>query len=543
MFISEIIGEEYKEWTPDKRVIISAPTGSGKTTFILEVLYPYAVSRKLRILYLVNRKVLKEQIMKQIKDIIYFKLKNPGAQNYITVMTYQSVEELLRRDPNPRSLQGYSYIICDEAHYFLKDSLFNTSTYYSYQFIARHYGSAVLIFISATIEKIKDVLHNNVIMIEDFTMSYWRGSDSNRDFRYGGLRQYDYLNIKIFGKILEIPDIILDNKNNGKWFIFINDIVEGRHIVEILKKQNIDAVFVDARYDSDEEKSLAVNQLVNEQTMRHKVIVSTSALDNGISISDRELRNLIVLAECEEDLIQMIGRRRYDGKKVNLYLCLRSLEEFSKRLHYLEQILDVYTECQGYFEKVPELVGRKVLQSPYFYERARKFLYVHTMYDNFGRVTGQLLCPNLLSIKEITYQISFYRDAIERFKAEGAYAFLKMQLSWLGLDDISETIIYENRVIEIKKHKKIIDDVLMQYIDRELDSNANKELKLQIMDSLRRLLELCAPTNVDISILDEDIRKKDRRISANKFNECMGYIGLKYCMVGGNKKPYFIKEM
>lgn len=66
------------------------------------------------------------------------------------------------------------------------------------------------------------------------------------------------------------------------------------------------------------------------------------------------------------------------------------MEEFSKRLHYLEQILDVYEECQGYFEKKPDMIGQKILQSPYFYERARKFLYVHTCYDNFGRVTGQL---------------------------------------------------------------------------------------------------------------------------------------------------------
>ena len=41
-YISDKIGEQYKEWKQNDRVYITAPTGSGKTQFILKVLLPYA---------------------------------------------------------------------------------------------------------------------------------------------------------------------------------------------------------------------------------------------------------------------------------------------------------------------------------------------------------------------------------------------------------------------------------------------------------------------------------------------------------------------
>lgn len=543
MYVSEIIGEEYKQWTPARRVFISAPTGSGKTTFILDVLYPYAIGQGKRILYLINRKVLREQIEKQVQEIAYMKLKNSNAMSYITIMTYQTLEELAKRNPGAEVLHGYSYIICDEAHYFLKDSLFNTSTDVSYNFVDWYRGKAVLVFISATIDKIKDTIHDNNKVAIDYSTQYREKSVNESDFWYKGEPQYNYLDISIFGKIADIPNIVTNTQNKGKWFIFINDITEGKNIENSLRKQDVDAIFIDARYDSDEEKSHAVVYLVKEQIMKHKVIISTSVLDNGISVNDSELRNMIVLAESEEDLIQMLGRKRYDGKRVNLYLCLQSLEDFNRRLHYLEQILDVHAEYENYAKKAPNMISERLLQSPYFYQRARKFLCAYVGVKNVGMMIQSDFYCNWLSIRELMYQISFYRNAIEKFKTEGSYAFFKMQIGWLGLEDRLEEIIAENYEAEMEKHRKIVEGVLDGYLDRELDGEENKKIKIEIMESLRRLLELCVAKNEDREVLDADIRKKDRVLSANKFNECMESIGLEYRMTGGNKRSYFINKI
>lgn len=43
-YVSDIIGDEYKKWDKGDIVFIKTPTGSGKTTFILDTLLEYAVS-------------------------------------------------------------------------------------------------------------------------------------------------------------------------------------------------------------------------------------------------------------------------------------------------------------------------------------------------------------------------------------------------------------------------------------------------------------------------------------------------------------------
>ena len=41
-YITDEIGEKYKEWGAGDKVFITAPTGTGKTHFILNILLPYA---------------------------------------------------------------------------------------------------------------------------------------------------------------------------------------------------------------------------------------------------------------------------------------------------------------------------------------------------------------------------------------------------------------------------------------------------------------------------------------------------------------------
>ena len=42
MFIGDSIGDSYKDWQPGATVFISSQTGSGKTSFILNELLPFA---------------------------------------------------------------------------------------------------------------------------------------------------------------------------------------------------------------------------------------------------------------------------------------------------------------------------------------------------------------------------------------------------------------------------------------------------------------------------------------------------------------------
>ena len=82
--LSEEIGEKYIEWKDGDCIFISSPTGSGKTYFILNILRPFLIQNNKKVLYLVNRSILKEQIDKEMERMW---LKAGDVRNAIEVKT------------------------------------------------------------------------------------------------------------------------------------------------------------------------------------------------------------------------------------------------------------------------------------------------------------------------------------------------------------------------------------------------------------------------------------------------------------------------
>ena len=68
IFLTDNIDDMYKAWRVPDEVYIQTPTGSGKTTFILETLSAFAISEGWEILLLVNRKILKNQIKHELAE-------------------------------------------------------------------------------------------------------------------------------------------------------------------------------------------------------------------------------------------------------------------------------------------------------------------------------------------------------------------------------------------------------------------------------------------------------------------------------------------
>ena len=59
-YLSDELGVAYKDWK-DQMILIPTPTGSGKTTFVLTKLLPYAAQHKKYVAYFCNRKLLKNK--------------------------------------------------------------------------------------------------------------------------------------------------------------------------------------------------------------------------------------------------------------------------------------------------------------------------------------------------------------------------------------------------------------------------------------------------------------------------------------------------
>lgn len=161
-YVTDMIGEEYKNWQEKDQIILATPTGSGKTTFVVARLLKHAVSMGKHIVYYCNRRVLRDQFEIQSQNLIRqvfgsdFGLAE-NAVKYLHIFTYQGAEDagnyphihfLVEKSHeeiyiHPKHENGLQvqlsvqkadeyekvnsnkimYYIFDEAHYFLSDSL------------------------------------------------------------------------------------------------------------------------------------------------------------------------------------------------------------------------------------------------------------------------------------------------------------------------------------------------------------------------------------------------------------------------------------
>ena len=162
--VADLIGDEYEKWGARERVpfdneetawienekciFISSPTGSGKTYFILKVLLPYVLKKRQKLLYLVNRKILKGQIESELFSSLSYEEKDK-IRDGIKIETYQTIEfELYKREDDKeeerrpkytlKEYSDYQYVVCDECHYFLADSNFNMNTIFSFRLRIRY---------------------------------------------------------------------------------------------------------------------------------------------------------------------------------------------------------------------------------------------------------------------------------------------------------------------------------------------------------------------------------------------------------------------
>ena len=126
--------EDFANMTPNKMYAFYSAPDTGKTTLITEVLQPYLIKNNKTALYLTSRCAILDQI------------RNKITSEAITTRTYQSIETAL--DSSQKVPCNYDFIICDEAHYFLEDSMLTNKTDLSFNFVNQ--SNAIVILMTGT---------------------------------------------------------------------------------------------------------------------------------------------------------------------------------------------------------------------------------------------------------------------------------------------------------------------------------------------------------------------------------------------------------
>ncbi len=486
-YISDTLNETLTKWSgyysqafappfEANPIFINAPTGYGKTTFVLDTLKNIAYNQGYYVLLIVNRSMLRGQIARIASQIsLNYTLgteDNPlSIYENIIICTYQhflkdygSIMQELTRLPiinkatNPIAHIGY--IVMDEVHYFISDSTFSGKTQEVLRNIIRFsylrfdttlcaaFRGQILpqfdtpptmrrIYMTATPDYVRDIIRYEercAREVRSFLLDSLKyrtkpnGEQIVSDVQFSNMKamigkqitEYDFPKIKrnykpcfYFSRTILINKIISSPKNE-KWLVFVSSKDDGKSICDELKNKNIKAEFIyTENTKSDARETLEVMGRFDCQ-----VLVSTSVLDNGVSIKEDALKNIAVDSVDSVQFLQMIGRKRLaDGESVNLYIKNKNEEDINSYLRANEEIIkninESYSDIQAFEDNInsDNFVGRD--------------------YFKYNMSLGRH-CPSDYA----KYLLDRKHDELVRLRSNlsrDENAFAKLACEWLGL--------------------------------------------------------------------------------------------------------------
>lgn len=485
--IADHLKTDYQYWTPDIPILIDAPTGTGKTTFVYDVLIPHAAELHKNILIVSNRvalniqqkKVVLKSILKKPKG--YFSdmaLQDIDDYGFIHIVTYQGLLSHIKA--NREWVHNLEYVIFDEAHFFASDSFFNSYTHIILDNIPSTFNSAIRIYMTATSWSVLEPLAyteqysytyptSACVDAKKYPTSPLLNTQFGRTF-YHYYKKPDYSQYEL-EFVLDITHIVekIESKPKEKWIIFVNDKSFGKKVLSTLKsncpKSKNRFLYFDAEkkkqvYDKDKPELNAFwNSLLTKNEFKQQVLITTSVLDCGINIEDKSVKNIVICTEDRTEFVQMLGRRRLNGENDCIKLWVlepdpRSLrtknQNFKKLLSLSEQLF--FAQSKGKREAADEIwnnltqLTRSLFypkKTDYFgvnrlvkYELERKIYFLDTLIKNTNEDTIRnyhTIVESWLNIKAVNSkyytpeEINKANDDLTKFLEENKSTLLKVK--------------------------------------------------------------------------------------------------------------------
>lgn len=431
------IEEDYKNWQPRgvvshqkaSRIFIESPTGTGKSSFVLDKLFPFAAEKNYNILYLANRSALNQQIRNAVarKLKVKEKIKKDEATFYLpesfcclTVINYQAIS--LDSTALETFLSDYAYIVFDEAHFFVEDSLFNAKTGLLLKSVLDASPDAVWIFLSATLDGSEELLLAAADKIQPNNLI-----DANlnklvlRDHRivYKNNYQSAVYTPSFFRGIDDLMPVI--NRTVGeKWLIFVSSIQRGKALQQRIKKETgRKAVFL----SSENKAGKRWEMLSAEERYDEDVLIATKVLDNGVNIRDEDVRHIVIPFCDRTEFMQMLGRRRtHEGERVCLYVEVPTIQKINTLRHGVETKRKAINGVNGCAPNKQKALLAKM------WEAGRKDINSLFYINKDGNLTSNFLAEEKLK------QLSDFYGMLAAHYKEGA-CYEKTVLTWIKMED------------------------------------------------------------------------------------------------------------
>ncbi len=524
-------------WEPDQPVYISAQTGQGKNYFIEKKVIPYVKQlacdniTKQKVLILSNRLALRCQINQHILNG-----GNLGEDDekqiysygeYADVMTYQGLLFNKKRleDVQRNAKSRYIFVICDEAHFFTADAMFNPDTDKILQSIVTVFRKAIRIYMTATPYECLGSIMN---------------CEKHTGVFYHFQRDYSYLNVVTYSEIEELyGQIISSIGRKEKWLIFIDDKKRCRNVKESLERLGKEkGNFMQGTnskiyaIDAESKKDDIYRSIIEKEKLPNDVyaLITTSVLDNGVNLYD--IDNIVVSDMLMVKCLQMVGRARVRDKNdlKTLYIKRPDKKYIQNRIYDLEKQKEAY----HYFELAyGEVCGANCKS------RRDEYNFLSKYYDGkeedwrnakhwFGRLTDK---PNQV------YYNSFARSLMEKYLAQyeliyqemeeeenalknqkvgrlPGQKYLEYQLSWFGKQYCADDDI---TLCGKTKAEALFTDFL--------DSHVDKEIRIKKADQKRFREEFAELYD---NVFGREDKNQDRTYGINKMNKVLQKQKLNY---------------
>lgn len=544
---------------PRNVYLLKAPTGSGKTTFFIKDLVPEARRRRQQVLLIVNRSVLTEQLIN-----IYLKELGipPGAIEFpqegiyplgdLVVCSYQYMARRLQGKDTPNIKIGpfeakeYAFVVCDECHYFIADSVFTTDSA-PFVNLPKVFAQSVRIYASATMSPVRNVIlkmEQVVDLAENFP--YWEISPGFRYARnnmisqiysnYNGLLQrapffevmgaepdYSYLHPRILADGQSLWDDVIEQyeaHSLRKAVVFVDSKKHGKDCKEKLNSHGISAAFIVSEstssrsYSMDELDKKVLEEIKTKNRFESvSVLIATSVLDNGTNLIDKDITHLYISGTEYMAAVQQAGRVRMyeEGQTLELVIPRRAKSYFSSRIsqwNRQENLLDKWLDADA------------KTREDMFWNGELEFLRTKFSYNESSHPKN-----SIFTFASLNYYRSDARDTLRRLEGSPD-GYVKKALCWFGFnlsDAVDESLCCQSDAIE----------QLQTFLEETASKPLNKESWANFRQQFR-LLHEAAGGEVLCS------GKKDRTPGTQVIEELLPLYG--YQVKTSNRLKFIVKE-
>ena len=544
---------------PRNVYLLKAPTGSGKTTFFIKDLVPEARRRRQQVLLIVNRSVLTEQLIN-----IYLKELGipPGAIEFpqegiyplgdLVVCSYQYMARRLQGKDTPNIKIGpfeakeYAFVVCDECHYFIADSVFTTDSAPLVN-LPKVFAQSVRIYASATMSPVRNVIlkmEQVVDLAENFP--YWEISPGFRYARnnmisqiysnYNGLLQrapffevmgaepdYSYLHPRILADGQSLWDDVIEQyeaHSLRKAVVFVDSKKHGKDCKEKLNRHGISAAFIVSEstssrsYSMDELDKKVLEEIKTKNRFESvSVLIATSVLDNGTNLIDKDITHLYISGTEYMAAVQQAGRVRMyeEGQTLELVIPRRAKSYFSSRIsqwNRQENLLDKWLDADA------------KTREDMFWNGELEFLRTKFSYNESSHPKN-----SIFTFASLNYYRSDARDTLRRLEGSPD-GYVKKALCWFGFnlsDAVDESLCCQSDAIE----------QLQTFLEETASKPLNKESWANFRQQFR-LLHEAAGGEVLCS------GKKDRTPGTQVIEELLPLYG--YQVKTSNRLKFIVKE-